>query len=616
VPGVHVGKIDVSGLNRTQVIDKLRDAYASLNQGEITVTTPVGTAKITYQDAGRKPDLEAMADAAMSVGHSGNAIGDVVTLVHTTLSGQTVPVVVAIDPTVLANRIHPLAGISGIDPKDASVADAYGTFKVVPAELGHGIDERAIATEIIDRLTRADAPSTFSTGGTFVDLQPQVDDKAAQAAVTAAQKMSVSVTLVWSVPTSGASASASPTPAVTPSPGASSVDPKTFTIDAATIHSWITFGFRADGTYGPSLDPSKSQPYLADLLKKVATPPVEPDVVYGADGKPASLKAGKDGVGVDVGLTTHAIETYLDGMVAGSAPASPIAIATNTITPKITLDTLKNFVLIGDGTWTTQFYPDVSNGNGANIKIPSKLLNGQVVQPGQQFSFLNAVGPIDFAHGYAMGGVITGGKSDHTGAIGGGICSASTTMFNAAMRAGLQIDERHPHFYYIDRYPAGLDATVYSNGWETWDLKWTNDTPNPIIIRSSTTRVSSKSTITVQLWSLPLDRKVELNGVTKSNMTYATDSKKFVTSLPPGQTAREEFPANGYDITRTRLVTDSSGKTIHQDTWNSHYSRVDGILWVGVAAAPTPAPPAAAVPVTIPAMVTPSTVTVSQRRAG
>jgi hypothetical protein len=63
-------------------------------------------------------------------------------------------------------------------------------------------------------------------------------------------------------------------------------------------------------------------------------------------------------------------------------------------------------------------------------------------------------------------------------------------------------------------------------------------------------------------------------------------------------------------------VTDSSGKTIHQDTWNSHYSRVDGILWVGVAAAPTPAPPAAAVPVTIPAMVTPSTVTVSQRRAG
>ena len=106
-----------------------------------------------------------------------------------------------------------------------------------------------------------------------------------------------------------------------------------------------------------------------------------------------------------------------------------------------------------------------------------------------------------------MGGVIIGGKSDHTGAMGGGICSASTTMFNAAARAGLQIDERHAHFYYINRYPVGLDATVYSNGYETWDLKWTNDTPYPIVIRSYTTN-GSRSTITVELWSLPLNRTV------------------------------------------------------------------------------------------------------------
>src|SRR5450756_2811564 len=99
-----------------------------------------------------------------------------------------------------------------------------------------------------------------------------------------------------------------------------------------------------------------------------------------------------------------------------------------------------------------QFYPDISNGNGANIRVPAALLNGQIVAPGQQFSFFQAVSPIDLAHGYAMGGVIEHGKSDHTGAIGGGICSASTTMFNAAARAGLQIDERHAHFYYCLLY--------------------------------------------------------------------------------------------------------------------------------------------------------------------
>jgi vancomycin resistance protein YoaR len=425
--------------------------------------------------------------------------------------------------------------------------------------------------------------------------------------------MTVDVNLEWNLP--GTDPNATPSPALSLAPGASPGTPKTFVIDAATIHSWITFGFKADGTYGPTLDPSKSQPYLTELSKKIATPPIEPDVVYGADGKAASLKEGKDGIGVDVIATTRAVEEYLDRLVAGTAQTSTVTIATSTLTPKITLETLKDFVRIGDGTWTTEFYPGESNGNGVNIRLPSTLLNGTVVQPGQQFSFLNAVGPIDLAHGYKMGGVISGGKSDHTGAMGGGICSASTTMFNAAMRAGLQIDERHAHFYYIDRYPVGLDATVYSNGWQTWDLKWTNDTPDPIIIRSSTKKIAGgKSTITVELWSLPIERDVLLNVPVKTNVSRATDSTKYVTSLAPGKSAREEFPSDGYDVTRTRTVTDATGKVIHENTWNSHYSRVDGILWVGVA--PTPTPTAAVPPLSVPAMTTPSLVTVSRPRAG
>ena len=78
VPGVHIGSVDVSGLNRDQVIAKLQTAYAYLGQGEARVTTPVGVATITYQQIGRAPDVEFMADAAMRIGHTGNPIDDAV----------------------------------------------------------------------------------------------------------------------------------------------------------------------------------------------------------------------------------------------------------------------------------------------------------------------------------------------------------------------------------------------------------------------------------------------------------------------------------------------------------------------------------------------------------
>ena len=90
-PGVRVGSVDVSGLSREEVIARLQTAYAYLGQGEITVTTPVGVATITYQQAGRGPDVDVMADAAMKIGHTGNPIGDAVFMLRSAIDGQSVP---------------------------------------------------------------------------------------------------------------------------------------------------------------------------------------------------------------------------------------------------------------------------------------------------------------------------------------------------------------------------------------------------------------------------------------------------------------------------------------------------------------------------------------------
>jgi vancomycin resistance protein YoaR len=566
VPGVRIGSVDVSGLSRDQVVARLQTAYAYLGQGEVRITTPVGVARITYQEAGRAPDVEAMADAAMRIGHAGNPIADAVYMLRSTLNGQSVPIVVRVDPTAVTARVRQLAGTSLEPPQNAQAQAHNGTFGYSPSTSGHSIDEVAISGAIVDSLAQPDAPAAFQAGGAFVALDPQVSDKDARVAIAAAENMAVDVNLTWG----GDPQTQSQTPS------------GTYTIASETVRNWIVFGTRLDGTYGPAVDPALVRAYLSPTAPIVATTPVEPSVVFDSSGTPVDVKGGKDGAVIDVPATAQAVVAYLDSLASGGKPVSSIAIVTAPVSPSITPESLSRMVIIGGGkgSWTTVFYPDISNGNGTNIRLPAQILNGQIVYPGQQFSFLKSMGPIDRAHGFTLGGVIKDGKSDHTGAIGGGICSASTTMFNAAARAGLQIDERHAHFYYISRYPVGLDATVYSSGGQTWDLKWTNDTANPIVIRAYTTR-GSKSTITIQLWSLPLDRKVVFSPEFKANIVGAGDRTVYVSTLKPGKKARAEYPTPGFSTSRTRTVTDSTGKVIHLDTWVSHYKKVDGLLQIG-----------------------------------
>jgi vancomycin resistance protein YoaR len=608
LPGVRAGSVDLSGLTHDEAIAKLQSGYAYLGQGEVTVTTPVGAATITYQQAGRGPDVEVMADAAMAVGHTGNPIADAASVAHSAAFGQSIPVVILVDPNALAQRIHQLVGTSSVAAQDAQATAKGGNFSIAPSAPGRGIDERAMGSAIIDQLTQTGAPADLQAGGGFTSLSPQVTDTDAQNAIARAQKMIVDVKLTWNTQ---------------PASMTGTWTPKNWTITAAQIRGWIVFGLRNDGTYAPAVDPAQVEAYLSTISGKASIAPTEPNVTWDANGKLANVTNGKDGVGIDLGATTQAISAYLDTLATGGSVAASVEVVTGPIHPQIaSIDNVASMVVIGSKTIT--FYPDVSNGNGANIRQPAKNLNGQVIGPGQPFSFLEAVGPIDIAHGFAMGGVIVGGKSQHTGAMGGGICSASTTMFNAAANAGLQIDERHQHFYYINRYPLGRDATVYSNGSTTWDLRWTNDTPYPIVIRAWAT-YGSQSSITIQLWSMPTNRTVAWSGGVRADPIKATDNApQYVSTIKPGVTYRAEYPTDGFKTSVTRLVTDSTGAVIHKDTWGSVYGVVNGQLQIGgtppPSGSPSPSPgapsptPGAPTPAPIDTPVPPVTPAPSVRR--
>ena len=83
-------------------------------------------------------------------------------------------------------------------------------------------------------------------------------------------------------------------------------------------------------------------------------------------------------------------------------------------------------------------------------------------------------------------------------------------------------------------------------------------------------------------------RNVTLSAPFKANVIPATSSTQFTTKLAPGQWGWQETASDGYDTSRTRTVTDASGNVIHNDTWTSHYIKVDGLKLIGVSATPGP----------------------------
>lgn len=93
-----------------------------------------------------------------------------------------------------------------------------------------------------------------------------------------------------------------------------------------------------------------------------------------------------------------------------------------------------------------------------NIKLAAKKIDGYRLQPGAVFSFNDIVGKRDAANGFKVAAIIVNGEYDED--MGGGVCQLSSTLYNAADKAGLEIIERHSHSRAVSYLPAGKDAAV------------------------------------------------------------------------------------------------------------------------------------------------------------
>ena len=236
--------------------------------------------------------------------------------------------------------------------------------------------------------------------------------------------------------------------------------------------------------------------------------------------------------------------------------------------PKIKAGDVNNMgikELIGEG--KSSFSHSIP-GRVFNVNLASSRINSTIVAPGEEFSFNKAVGDISRASGYQSAYIISGGKT--VLGDGGGVCQVSTTVFRAAMNAGLPITERKAHAYRVGYYEQdskpGIDATVYN---PTADLKFLNDTGNYILIQ---TIVDTKN----------LKMRVEIYGTkdgrvaTVSEPVISSQSSPLPTiyeddpTLPVGQTKQIDWSAWGAKVSFNYSVT-KDGNTVFEKTFYSNY---------------------------------------------
>jgi vancomycin resistance protein YoaR len=205
--------------------------------------------------------------------------------------------------------------------------------------------------------------------------------------------------------------------------------------------------------------------------------------------------------------------------------------------------------------------------------------------PGQVFSMNAATGERTGSKGYRTAKVIKEGEI--VPGLGGGVCQAGTTMFNAVFFAGLPVLERRNHSLHISHYPMGRDATL---NWPSTDLKFRNDSRYGIYI----TAVATAASMTVTLWST--SRGYEVDFTTSAPYNFRSPPTRFEDdpTLPVGEQRVESNGSSGFDVTVHRTVT-QNGQVVRKDTFVSNYIPWSKVVLRGTKpAGPAPAgqPPA------------------------
>lgn len=209
-----------------------------------------------------------------------------------------------------------------------------------------------------------------------------------------------------------------------------------------------------------------------------------------------------------------------------------------------------------------------------NIRRAARKIDGTVLSPGEVFSFNRTVGAASKRNGYKIAPVYGGGGM--TEGYGGGVCQVSSTLYNAVVRAGLTLVERHTHAYSVLYLPYGMDATIY---YPSLDFKFKNNLDYPITIRASASDGDLRYRFVADKLAMGgISYKFSQDVLWQGKEEWV---KRYTSELKPGE-VRIEYPPHPALEVNVYRTTYKNGKRVKREWFdNVSYRKLKGLKLVG-----------------------------------
>lgn len=315
-----------------------------------------------------------------------------------------------------------------------------------------------------------------------------------------------------------------------------------------------------------SFDKNKLRSILDNLTKEVRIPPRDAKIIV-TPYDTVQIMESSNGKGINLEDAADQVKGIIN---ENSNPE--IALDIIDLKPAQATVDLANLRVNGEiARFTTAF--DIKKTNRVfNIKVAAEALDGQMIKPGQTFSFNKVVGPRSQEAGYKMAPTIL--NNEFIDSLGGGVCQVSTTLYNALLKADVEILQRSSHSLTIKYVPLGQDAAVAYGG---KDLRFRNNLPSAIVIKS----IVSGNTVTFKLFgdtALKKDVRI-VNNIIKEypfQIIYKDDA-----TLVKGTQHIDQKGAKGYRVVSKKFVYQYGQMVGQKSLPGSYYAPLNEIILVG-----------------------------------
>ena len=316
--------------------------------------------------------------------------------------------------------------------------------------------------------------------------------------------------------------------------------------------------------YAPNKQAVKT--YVEKLAEEYNRDAEEGDITF-ANGYP-EVTGGETGIAVNVDQSGSSIMKALEG------DGTELTVVAEVQKPSVTKEELSQ---VKDVLGTATTYYGSSYERNTNVEVGASKINGTLIMPGETFSVTAAVTPFNADNGYYPAPSYESGQVVDT--YGGGICQVSTTLYNAVLKAELQVDERHNHTMLVSYVDPSKDAAIAEG---LMDFVFTNNTDAPIYIYG----VGYQGTLNFTIYGHETrdpNRSISFRSETLSQTDASTNVKLVAKSDQNiGYLNQTQSAHQGLEAVLWKDIVNADGTTDTVQVNSSSYQASPAIYEVGI----------------------------------